>query len=218
MRTAPILLCTALLVALGSGCQLAGVMATSYRANATKDVNAEYRGLEGKTFAVVVTADRFIQSEQPQLIDYVTANLTKRLAAETNVPTPSGYIPSDRVLQYLYDNPGWTSKSMVDLAKGLGGVQRLVLVEITDYQLHEPGNQYEWDGVAAGAVSVTELDSPTPDEYAFQKPITVRFPGKKGFGPAQMSQSTVTTELARRFIDRAAWLMYDHDEKYDPEY
>jgi hypothetical protein len=218
MRTALSIALTILTFGLCSGCQLAGIALDTYQETGTKEVKAEYRGLEGKTFAVVVTADRFIQSEQPQLIDYVTTNLTRRLAARTNDPTPAGFIPAEKVLQHLYDNPGWTSKSMVDLAKGLGDVQRLVFVEITDYQLREPGNQYEWDGVAAGTLSIVELDSKTPDEFAFQKPITVHFPGKKGYGPAQMTQNTVTTALAMRFIDRAAWLMYDHDEKYRPEY
>jgi len=202
---------------LGS-CQIVGGALDSYERESTREIKAEFTGLEGKSFAVVVSADRFIQSDFPDIVDYLTTKVTERLSAPTTRPSPSGYVPAREVLTYLYDHPGWTSKPMAEIAKGLGGVDRIVFIEISEFRLREPGNQYEWDGIASGTVSVLSMDANIPEEYVFQKPVTVPFPGKKGFGPEQMSQSTVMTALALRFVDRASWPFYDHDEPYRPEY
>jgi hypothetical protein len=201
-----------------SGCDLIGVMAASYQEGSDHEVKAEYRGLEGKDFAVVVAADRVIQADQPELIEYLTVKMTERLAGHNNEPHPSGFVPPAEVLKYLYDHPGWHSKPMSELAKGLGGVKRLVFVELYEYQLHEPGNQYEWNGLAAGTVAVVEADSNSPDDFAFERQVSVKFPDKTGMGPPEMSTSAVTTALALRFVDRTAWLMFDHSEPYKITY
>jgi hypothetical protein len=105
-----------------------------------------------------------------------------------------------------------------ELGKGLGNVERLVYVELNEYRLHDPGNPYEWDGVAAATISVLELDGATPDDFAFEKPITVKFPGKKGVDSSQLSSGAVTSALSLRLVDRLTWLFYDHQEPYYPEY
>ncbi len=175
-----------LVAALLPGCQIGAIvggMVESYKQESTHEVKAEYTGLGGKDFAVVVSADRMIQAEQPDLVQYLTGKLTERLSANTNVPRPSGFVPAADVLRYIYAHPGWASRPMSDLAKDLGGVKRLVYVEMDEYRLHQPGNQYEWDGVASGTISVIEVDSALPDDFAFQRQINVKFPDKSGMGP-----------------------------------
>jgi hypothetical protein len=218
MRAILMLLFVSLCAGLLPSCQAVAAMEESRRRHEPRPVDADFRGLEGKTFAVVVAADRFIQSDHPDLVDYLTTAVTKRLSAPTNRPIPGGYVPAKEVLTYLYDNPGWSSKPMTQIAEGLGGVDRIVLIEISEFRLREPGNQYEWDGVASGTVAVVDVTSTAPDQYAFQKAITVRFPDKKGYGPEQMSMSAVMTALALRFVDRASWMFYDHEEPYYPDY
>jgi len=89
--------CLALLgAALLTGCQIgaiAGGMIESYKRDSTHEVKAEYTGLGGKDFAVVVSADRMIQAEQPDLVQYLTGKITERLAANTNVPRATGLCP-----------------------------------------------------------------------------------------------------------------------------
>jgi hypothetical protein len=201
-----------------SGCEAVGFMAESYKRGSTHEVKAEYRGLEGRSFAVVVTADRMIEADHPGITDRLSAKLTERLSAPTNEPTPAGFVPPTQVLRYLYDNPSWPARPLSELGKGLGNVERLVYVELNEYRLHDPGNPYEWDGVAAATISVLELDGATPDDFAFEKPITVKFPGKKGVDSSQLSSGAVTSALSLRLVDRLTWLFYDHQEPYYPEY
>jgi len=201
-----------------AGCSAVGFMAESYRKDSTKEVKAAYTGLEGKSFAVVVTADRMIEADHPGITDRLAGKITERLANTQNLPKASGFVPTKEVLRYLYDNPAWPARPLSELSKGLGGVDRLIYIQITEYRLNDPGNAYEWDGVASGTVAVIECDGPAPDEFAFEQSIGVPFPGKRGLSPEQISAAQVTSALSLRFIDRASWLFYNHQEPYYPEY
>lgn len=201
-----------------TGCQAVGFMAESYRRDSTREVKAEYPGLEGKSFAVVVTADRMIEADHPGIVDRLCAKMTERLSNPANLPRAGGFVPAKQVLRYLYDNPGWPARPLSELAKGLGGVERLIYVELTEYRLHEPGNPYEWAGVASASVSVLELDGLSPDDFAVEKYITVKFPDEKGVNPNQISAEGMTSALSLRLIDRTTWLFYNHQEPYYPKY
>ncbi|MBL9031658.1 MAG: hypothetical protein JNM80_08110 [Phycisphaerae bacterium] len=208
---------TLALAAIG-GCNIlgfGGAMVESYRRNSTHLVKATYTGLAGKSWAVVVSADRSILGENPDLAVWVTTKITERLVQAQNQIGAGGYVPAERVLRYQYDNPSWNAKAREDLIHALG-VQRLIFIEFSEYRLHEPGNQYLWDGEAAGTLSVYEAES--PQEAAFEKAIQVKFPDKQGFGPNDYTRKAVTTVLCTRFVDRASWLFYDHQEPYYPDY
>jgi hypothetical protein len=204
------------------GCNVlgfAGAMAESYKRQSTHTVQPEYTGLTGKRYAVVVIADRYIQGEFPDIVAYVTAKTTAQLTdakAQQHIAA-QGVIPPDRLLTYLYEHPGWKARSRGELAKDLG-VDRLIVVELLEYKLNDPGNQYIWEGEATGTLGVCESDGPQPDEFAFEKPIKVAFPDKEGLGPNEIPRNAVATELARRFVDRCAWVFYPHEEPYYPKY
>lgn len=208
----------ALIVSSLTGCQIVGGAIENYKKDSTHEVKAEYTGLEGKTFAVVVAADRGLQAIFPSLVDHMTTQITLRLSDPKIVPRPAGMVPAKDVLAYLYDHPSWSARSLTDVAKDLDNVQRLIYVQMTDFTLREPGNQYEWAGQARGRVAIIETDSKVSEYYAFEREISVKYPDKGGYGPTDLSQSAVQSELARRFIDRATWLFYTHQEPYYPDY
>lgn len=217
MKT-PLLVLFAAALTLMPGCQLIGGMMANARRNSTHIVEAEYEGLGGKSFAVLVSADRAIQGEHPGLVEHLTDRITERLAASTNKPKAAGVVPVSDVLRYQSRHPDWASKPFDKLAEELGGVQRLIFVEISEYRLNESGNAYEWDGAAIGSVRVVEVDSGSLDTFAFDKLVNVVYPGKKGITPDQISRSAMTSMLALRFIDRASWNFYAHEEPVEPEY
>jgi len=193
-------------------------MAESYRRDSTHEIKALYTGLEGKSFAVVVAVDRMVQADHAGIVDRLTSRITERLSSSQNIPRAGGFVPAVKVLKYMYDNPAWPSKPFSELAKSLGGVDRIVYVEVIEYRLNDPGNAHEWSGIATGNVGVVELDSSMPDVFTYEKTISVRFPDKKGYNSTNLDRSVVTTALSGRFIDRVTWLFYDHQEPYYPEY
>jgi hypothetical protein len=201
-----------------SGCYivggLVGGIAESYKRGSTHEIEAKYRGLEGKSFAVVVQADRVIQADHPEVIAKLTLDISERLAQEAGA---TGYVPGPEVLDYQFNHPRWVTMSTGQLAKEFG-VDRIVYVDLTEYRLNDPGNQYIWQGVATAMVGVAATDGPLPDEFDFQEQIRVRFPDKDGTGPTDMTRTLVVSALTKRLTDRVSWLLYDHQEPYYPDY
>src|SRR6185295_15062974 len=201
-----------------AGCSyvgILGVMTENYKRGSSHEIKSEYDGLKGKSFAVIISADRAIQAEYPQIVDVLCDRITTRLHQEAGA---SGYIPAAKVLKYMYDHPVWVSRPMSELAKELDNVDRIVYVDLYEYRLNEPGNSYEWGGVAAGTVAVLEMESALPDSHAFERNVQVKFPDKSGHGPGDMSATLVSSTLVTRFVDRSTWLLYDHQEMYYPDY
>lgn len=207
----------ALLALPQSGCivgALIGGMAQSYREATPVTVEAEYDGLQGKTVAVVVAADRRVQSEFPNIQREITARIN---AAFEKNRVAAGYSETDELVAYLSDRPDWPVRPLSDLARELG-VERLLFIEVYEFRLHEPGNRYLWDGIAAANVGVIEIEGPLPDQFAFRRQVQVTFPDAVGQGPLEISGQAVASVLLQRFCDRTAWLFYKHDEPYKITY
>jgi hypothetical protein len=208
-----------------AGCQLFGFIAVASRdaeERRVRDVGAEYKGLQGRTFAVVVATDRVVRADHPGVVEEITTRVSEQLYKGAGA---TGWIPPDRVLAWQYSHPRWVVMPRDELAKELG-VDRLIVVELNEFRLNEPGNQYLWAGVAEGVVGVIEaggsgtgagLASPT-DEFAFQKPVTVRYPDKSGYGPSDISGAEVASVLLKRFVDRSSWPFYTHKETGKMDY
>jgi hypothetical protein len=208
-----LLVCAAVV---GPGCFISPFLRAS-ELKGDHEVKAKYTGFGGKSFAVVVAADRMIQADFPQLVGQLTTTVANRIQEKVGEDdpalAPTGWVPPESILNFQYRNPRWIAMSARDLAKELG-VDRLVYVDVSEFRLSEPGNAYLWAGVAAGTVSVYEVSDLDSEGYAFHEAIRVTFPTKeKALGPAQLSGDVVQIELAKRFVDRASWLFYDHREK-----
>lgn len=194
-----------------SGCIIGatiGGMAESAHRTGKHEVEAEYLGIEGHSFTVVVSANRLIEANNPGITARITQRVNNRLIQNGN---PSYAIPSKDLLTVLYNTPQWIAMPKGEVAEMLG-VERLIVFEIVEYSLHEPGNQYIWDGTGAGIVTVYESDSGFPDDPVFEKVISVKFPDASGFMRTDIPESAVTSELSNRLINRIAWLFYPHEE------
>lgn len=193
---------------------LVGGMMESYREASTRTIPSEYDGLQDKSFAVFVAADRLIQSDHPQEVARLTTLLTQRLIENANA---SGVVPPAAILEYQYNHPGWIALSYDELADHFG-VERLIYVDLYEFRLREPGNAYLWDGVAAAQIGVVEADGPLGDEFVYSKQIVVQFPDADGYGPTDYSSSQISAVLEKRFVDRVTWLFYEHEEPWYPDY
>lgn len=199
------------------GCQLVGMMAASEQRYGSHDVEAEYTGLQGKSYAVVAWADRAMQAEYPALVPSLIERVDERLAAESGA---SGHIVGNEVTAYLSNNPQWVAWPRGRLNEELGakGVDRVVLIEVNEFRTNEPGNEYVWAGQAWATLSVIERGAEGSDAEAFRKEIRVTFPDGRGYGPEDMTKQVVASTLLKRLVDRAAWTFYDHEEQNSLEY
>ncbi len=201
-----------------SGCgagALFGGMLRNWERTGTHTVEPSYTGLKGKSFAILASAPRVVEAEYPDLANELLGRVTQRLYHEAGA---TGFIPPPQSLKYMYDNPNWVAAAYGTTAQDLGGVQRLIVIEIIDYRLREPGNNYEWSGMASATISVIEADSVAPDAVAWQQLVQVRFPTKPGYGPDQFDARFVSSALLARLTDRCAWLFYKHEEANEIDY
>ncbi len=197
-----------------AACQIIGVMADTYERTGTSKVYAEYEGLDQKSFAVFIAADRTIQAQNPRLVPRLTTAITAQLVANTGA---TGFVPAALVLDYQYNNPSWPAKPYGELSEELG-IDRLIVIDLYEHRLNERGNSYLWDGVIAGNLGVAEADGAFPNDFAYTQGLSVSFPDGKGYGPDDITGQNVLTVLERRFTNRAAWLFYDHEEDNDAKY
>jgi len=201
----------------GAGCNIVGMfgaMEESRRRDSTHEVEAEYTNMTGKSWAVIVRADRSVQADNPELVDRLTTDLTRRLM-DAQVGAQAA-VAAD-VLRFKYNNPRWVTMNYEDLGKMLG-VQRLIVVELIEYRLYEPGNKYLYSGRASARIGVAEIDSSVPDELMFQKQVDIKFPIKEGVGSGDLAAPVVNTELAKRLMTRTSWYFFTHQEPYYPEF
>jgi hypothetical protein len=197
-----------MLCSVGCVAQLIGGMAQSAERAGSTTIEAKSNELVGRSFAVVVVVDRATAAEHPTLVGVLTTRISQRLAENAMA---SGFVPPDQVLAYLGNNPSWRAWPRGRLPVELG-VDRVVLIDLIEFRMHEPGNQYLWDGLTWGSVEVYDAEAFDPDRAVFENEIRVRFPDTTGAGPGELQRELVASELLRRFVDRTSWLFYEHKE------
>ncbi|MGP1272633.1 MAG: hypothetical protein ACTS22_04815 [Phycisphaerales bacterium] len=175
---------------------------------------AQYTGLEGRSVAVLVSADRSVQANFPGVVPEISVSLAERIREHVDI---TGYVPGRVMLAFQYENPSWSALAYGELAEKLG-VERLVVVDLREFRLNDPGNRYLYDGVADAAIGVVEADGPYPDDIAYELFVNVTFPDAGGFGPEDFTSQQVMSVLMKRFLDRASWPFYDAEVPNDINY
>jgi len=196
---------------------LAGGMAESYRRTGHTAIAAEYTGLEGKTFAVIATTSRAVETEHIGLLPEIVTRIDERLADPVNRVGAAGHRPAQQMISLMYNYPQWKAMSRQDLAEQLD-VDMLIVVELYEFRLQELGNRYVYDGLATGSVEVIERGSALGEVPVFSREVAVRFPDQTGVSVFEMNERLVASVLLKRFIDRASWVFYEHDEPNEIEY
>jgi hypothetical protein len=202
--------------------QLIGGMAQSAQREGSTEYPAEYEGLRGKTWAVVVLADRPVQSEVTNVVTVVAnATTNKLLAAQGTVEEPGplqsgGFLPAQVVRVLQVSEPTFEAWTYARMAEELG-VERLIVIDIHHLQLFEPGNSYVWNGRIAAQVGVVEADV-SPNDFAFSRNLDISYPDAGGYTQNDFSRGHVVNTLLDRLTNRAAWLFHEHETPNAIEY
>ena len=140
--------------------------------NKTVIAEAEYKGLDGQRVAVLVDAHDMIMAEHPLAQLEVSTAISRAIVDRV----PVGSIVDPRqVVEFQNNNIYWNTMPYSRLAERLN-VTRLVLIDLADYRLHEPGNVALWRGTVTGQVSVVEADGPRPDDRVYATQIAAQYP------------------------------------------
>jgi hypothetical protein len=196
------LLCLAL-----SGCNMIGYAGQALRGDNIKiDVEAQYRGLENKSVAVIVAADEYTMFHYPGAQLGVARAVSARLA--DNMPSVAVTDPQE-VVQFQKDNPFWVTARYSELVEQLG-VDAVILIDLVEYRTREPGNAHVWTGLITGNVGLIEKDAESPDNFTFFSTVRAQFPEDQKVGVLNTDDATIQLGMHSIFSRDAAGLFYDH--------
>jgi hypothetical protein len=190
-----------------AGCPAIGLVAHAVEEVAPPiKVEAQTRTLDNQTVAVLVDASLSILYQHPLVQLEVGQAVSDLLAA--NVPGVKVIAPK-QVVDFQQRNIYWNTATYSDLAKRLG-VTRLVIVEIVDYRLHEPGNVNIWRGLMNANVGVAETDGARPNDLAYATTVTAAYPPDSTVGVVNANQQTIRLGTLDLFARGVAGRFYDH--------
>lgn len=190
-----------------SGCDAGGILGHLAGGPTKKvDVEAKYRGLEGKHLAILVSANEYLLYQYPDAATSVCTAVTNRIAA--NLPSVT-VVPPQQVIAFQDRNPYWTAMPHGELIEKLG-VERLVIIDLSEYRTHEPGNAHVWQGYISGDVGVVEAESAANDRMVFREPVSAAFPENTKIGLLNQDEQTIELGMLAFFSRDAAGLFYDH--------
>lgn len=207
---------TVSLALLMGGCNILGffgAIEAERRRTGTMEVEGIYDGLQGQTVAVVVDVSREIEMTSPRVPGAILTEVIARLEANAGAKS---IVPAVEVQRLMYDDPGLLDRTYDEVARRFG-VDRLVVIQLDEFRLAEPGNQYVWNGQAAGNLLVVEADSYIEDDVRLEQYVNVKYPFKPNTTIDELPADAVALELLRRFANRASWYFYTHRERY-PEF
>ena len=193
--------------------RLVGGMAQNVEYSTLIEVHPAYAGLENKTVAVLVNADLATLYEHPEVALTIATNVSRLI--RTNVPG-ARVLPAGAIADWQFRTTQWSAMPYGEIAEQLNA-DRLVLIDVYEYRLHPPGNQWLWEGVCTANVAVIERDGFDPDNYVDAFNIESRFPDVKGVGRDGAVAAQIRTGLLARFVERTAWLFYTHLEPKHPD-
>lgn len=211
-------------MSLTAGCaavNLASGMAQNAEYQKKLRIPAAYDRLAGKEVAVLVNTNMSMMYEHPYLAERIALGVASGIQQHDVDLIPGvKVIPPENTLRWQYSTPGWTMLSYGDIASGLGA-ERVIIVDVYEYRLNPPGNRYEWEGTCAARVRVIEaapdaLDPETPRaefDVIAHYPLNMMLPAEAASGQA------IEAGLLIAFIQKTAWLFYEHEEpKYPDKY
>lgn len=203
-----------------SGCNLIGfaaVAADKINQDGTTKVEAKYRGLSGKSFALLVTAPVSVRADHGRILDAFVTRTTDLLRDNAGA---TGFVPGIKSIEFAFNRPSWEVLPPGEVARELG-VDQLIIVDVSELRIFEIGNPFVYDGVATAIISVHEATvegAKAPGRAAYRTRLTTRFPDSKNPAVSELPTDLVQSELIRRLSDRTAWLFYDHEERNDIKY
>lgn len=197
------------LVLMLSGCQLAGWVAHGVAGGEkTVQIKAQYRGMEGKSVAVIVGTDENTLYAYPTAPLAIAQSVSARLAE--GVPSARLTDPQ-QIAQFQRANPYWETLPPGDLIKRLA-VDRLVFVDLIRYTTHDPGDKNVWQGAIVARVDVYDSQNANPNDRVFSAPVQASFPESRAIGVLDADEKTIQLGMLKTFSLRAAGLFFDYEE------
>lgn len=192
-----------------NGCLAAGWLADGVvDPNETVNVPAEYLDLEGQRVAVMVDVDPTVMYRHPLAQAEIATVISEGIAEHVGDVTVRD---AEEIIRFQQRNLYWNTSPYADLMERLE-VDRLVLVELVDYRLHEPGNANIWRGLITANVGIAEADARRPNDFAYATTVSVKYPPNREVGVLNADQRTIRLATLDLFSRATVGKFYEHEE------
>ena len=205
-----------LTILLATGCSVfafGGSMMQAHEDQKLIEKYAEY-DLEGKTVAVVIDTDLAVHYEHPGITNLIAEAIAGRIAKfATNVQV----IHPGIVAQWQFETPQWSAMPTTEIATVLN-VDCVVYIDLHEYRLTPPGNQWLWEGLCSATIGIIEANSYEQDGYAETFEISATFPKSPSvLSRQEAKEANIERGLLSEFIKQTSWLFYFHVEPKHPD-
>ncbi len=208
---------TVIIAGLGlAGCgveRLLGGMAQNYEYSKLIEVHPAYNGLENMKVAVLVDVDMSTLFQFPDVALTIGTNVSNRL--RDNVPGIK-VLSAALVSEWQFRTPQWSAMPYGEVCERLD-VDRLVRIDVQEYRLHPPGNNWLWDGVCTATVGIVEREGFDPDGFADMFTVAVAYPDMQGVTRESADAARIQMGLLSLFVRDTAWLLFRHLEPKHPD-
>jgi hypothetical protein len=210
------ILSTLLLVAVGLGCSLiafGGAAKQAIEDQMLIEKLAEYP-LEGKTVAVVINTDLVIHYEHPGIANLIAEAISGRIAIHVK---DVKVIHPGMIAKWQFETPQWTAMPTSEIAKVLQA-ERVVYIDLHEYRLTPPGNQWLWEGRCSAVIGIIEADSYEQDGFTDTFEISGIFPRRPSvLSRDEAKEADIERGLLNEFIRETSWLFFRHEEPKHPD-
>lgn len=207
VTTVPAVFILALASLAVSGCNVVGYVSHVVAGDRTVTYKAEYPGLQNKSVAVVVALSEVAAHRQPELALQVSRAISAKLAQ--NVPGIQITNPQ-QVIEFQKQNPTFLVTPVGDILARLK-VQRVVYVDVSDFNLHEPGNAHEWRGLIEANVTVAADDAPSVNDPVYSRAVRGEYPEGGHTGLLESDARTIQLGVLETFSRNTAQLFHDYE-------
>ena len=190
-----------------SGCQLVAAPFIMWGAEPTKSVPADYPYLAGKKACVVIWVEPDTLFDFPnvqfELSEFIINAVTQNVKGVT-------FTPSRKVIDLQRRGPEWERTPPAKIG-GQFGVDRVLVLEITQYSTREPDSPHLFRGRINANLKVYDAAYPDADPvktYTIETAFPPDSPGKWG-----SSDASVRRGAMEAFADAVAKKFYDHKVK-----
>jgi len=174
---------------------------------------AEYP-LEGMSVAVVINSDLVIHYEHPGIANLIAEAVSGRIAKHVK---DVSVVHPGMIAKWQFETPQWTAMPTSEIAKALQ-VERVVYIDLIEYRLTPPGNQWLWEARCSAIIGIIEADSYEQDGFADSFEISGIFPRRPSvLSRDEAKEADIERGLLTEFIKEASWLFFRHEEPKHPD-
>jgi len=168
---------------------------TSSKFSDKTPLKPEYLGLANHSVAVVVIADDKTLYASPDAPRSLCQSVSSALVAAL-----PGIRPTEprQIEQFQRLNPYWETLPPGDLLQHLR-VERLILIDVTNFSTHEPGNANVWQGTIVANVAVAEAEAKNPNNFVYRTNISAAYPEKSTLGVLNSDDQTIRLAMLQTF-------------------